>query len=50
MHVRSDVINVLLPTVACFDDSRLSALQRATVGNKALMMSERTHIDDMYES
>ena len=54
MHVRSDVINALLPTVACFVDSYFSALQRAiphaTVGKNALMTSERTRIDDMYES
>ena len=54
MHVRSDVINALLPTVACFIDSRFSTLQRAIshaiVGNNALMTSERTRIDDMYES
>ena len=54
MHVRSDVINALLPTVACFVESRFNALQRAiphaTVGNNALMTSERTRIDDMYES
>ena len=53
MRVRSDVINALLPTVACFVDSRFSALQLAiphvTVGNNALITSERTRIDDMYE-
>ena len=54
MHVRSDVINALLPTVAC-GIGRWSALKRestkhATVGNNALMTSERTRIGDMYES
>ena len=48
------VINALLPTVACFVDPRFSVLQRAiphaTVGNNALMTSERTRIDDMHES
>ena len=45
---------VLLPAVACFVDSRFSAFQHAiphaTVGNNALMTSERTRIDGMYES
>ena len=54
MHVRTDVINALLPTVECFVDSSFSALQRAnphaTVSNNALMTSERTRIDDMNES
>ena len=54
MHVRSDVINALLPNVSCFVDSRFSALQRttphATICNNALMTSERTRIDNMYES
>ena len=39
--VRSDVTNTLLPTVVCFVDSRASV----TVGNNALVTSERTHID-----
>ena len=54
MCVRSNVINALLPSVACFVDSRFSAFQHAiphaTVGNNALMTSERTRIDDTYES
>ena len=51
MHVRSDVINALLPTVACFVDSRFSAVQRTiphvTIVNNALMTSECMRIDDM---
>ena len=54
MRVRFNVIKALLPTVAYFVDSRISAFQRAiphaTVGNNALMTSERTRINDMYES
>ena len=54
MHVRSNVINALLPTVACFVDSRFSAFQRAiphaTVGKNALMTPEGTRIGDTYES
>ena len=54
MRVRSDVINSLLPRVEC-EIARWSALKRestkhATVGNNAWMKSERTCIDDMYES
>ena len=54
MRVRSNINNALLPNVACFVDSRFSAFQRAiphaTVGNNALLMLERTRIDDTYES
>ena len=50
MRVRSDVIKALLLTVGCFVDTYFSAIPHVTVGNNALMTSELTRIDDMYES
>ena len=51
MRVRSDVINELLPTVAVsLIHVPAFEIPHATVGNNALMTSEGTRIDDMYES
>ena len=33
MHLLSEVINALLPTVACFIDSRFSAIPHAILGH-----------------
>ena len=51
MRVRSDVIGVLLSTVAVLlINIPAFEIPHVTVGNNALMTSERTRIDDMYGS